>query len=147
MNKEYCEKVRISAMVLLDGEAPPLSESEIKRHVESCKDCREELEQQKQAMSLLTGRSRRVVCGDIWSKIESAIEDGSSRQTRPGKLAPFLVLCLFLITHKIIEVMPSVTAGLAVKLIPVGVIALFFCLLRENPFKINQNLRLEGDMR
>jgi len=147
MNKEYCEKVRISGMVLLDGEVPPLSASEIKKHVESCKDCREELVQQNQAMSLLDGRSRRVISGDIWPKIESAIEAGRFRQTRPGRLVPFLMLCLFLITHKIIEVMPSVTAGLAVKLMPVGVIVLFFCLLKENPLKINQNLRLEGDMR
>jgi len=147
MNKEYCEKVRISAMVLLDGEAPQLSESEINKHIESCTDCRLELEQQKQAVSLLAGRSRRVVAEDVWPQIEPLIEATRSGRRRPGTVGPFIILCLFLVTHKIIEVLPAITAGLAIKLTPVGVIVLFFCLLRENPFKINQNLRLEGDIR
>jgi hypothetical protein len=67
---------------------------------------------------------------------------------------PFVVLCLFLLTHKIIEVLPSVTAGVATKLAPVVVLILFFALIKQNPFKINPNLgrrqaslKLQGDIK
>ncbi|MHC4645933.1 MAG: zf-HC2 domain-containing protein [Planctomycetota bacterium] len=53
MTEEYCQKVRISAMAILDGEAPLLSAGEIAEHAESCADCRQELERQKQVLGLL----------------------------------------------------------------------------------------------
>jgi hypothetical protein len=57
----------------------------------------------------------------------------------------FVILCLFLLTYKIIEVLPFVSAGITIKLIPVGVLVLFFGLIKQNPFEINPNLRLQGE--
>lgn len=140
MNKEYCEKIRISAMALRDGETAPLSEQEIAGHVQSCADCRIEIDQQKQAAELLNGRSRRVFAQDVWPEIAAALEETKGRHAQPANALPFVLLGLFLLTFKIVEVLPSVTAGVAVKLIPVGVLVLFFGLLKQNPFEINPNL-------
>jgi len=52
MNKEYCERIRISAMAIRDGETAPLSEQEVSKHLESCVDCRLEIDKQRQATEL-----------------------------------------------------------------------------------------------
>ena len=145
MVSEYCEKIRISAMAIRDGETPPLSEQEVSKHLESCADCRLEIDQQKQAMALLDGRSRRVFAQDVWPEIAAAVEATKARPRQPASVLPFVILCLFLLTHKIIEVLPSVTAGVMIKLAPVAVLVLFFTLIKQNPFEINQNLKLQGD--
>ena len=145
MNKEYCERIRISAMALRDGESAPLSEQEISKHLESCANCRLEIDQQKQAIELLDGRSRRVFAHDVWPEIAAAMEGTNGRFEQPASAIPFVILCLFLLIHKTIEVLPSVTAGVTIKLIPVVVLVLFFGLIKQNPFEINPNLRLQGD--
>lgn len=147
MNKEYCEKIQVSAMAILDGEAPQLSEKDINKHLESCADCRLELEQQKQAAGLLNGQGRRVFNEDISFGIAAAIEAPEAGPKQPANVPAFVILCLFLLVYKIIEVLPAVTPGVVIKMMPLLVILLFFSLLKQNPFTINQNLRLEGDIR
>jgi hypothetical protein len=132
-------------MATRDGESPPLSEQEVKKHLESCADCWLEIDRQRQAIKLLDGRSRRVFTQDVWPEIAAATKGTAVGQKQPASVLPFVVLCLFLLTHKIIEVLPSVTAGVIIKLAPVVVLVLFFALIKQNPFEINQNLRLQGD--
>ena len=148
-------------MAICDGETAPLSEQEIARHLESCADCRIEIDQQKQAAEILNSRSRQVFAHDVWpalsprlvgrvgqvGQVRQARPQGHAKPAQPANVLPFVLLCLFLLTFKIIEVLPSVTAGVAVKLIPVGVLVLFFTLLKQNPFRINENLKLQGDIR
>jgi predicted anti-sigma-YlaC factor YlaD len=147
MNKEYCEKIRISAMAILDGEVPQLPEKDINKHLESCADCRLELEQQKQAAGLLDGQNRRVFTEDISPRVAAAVEAAEAGPKQPANVPAFVIFCLFLIAYKIIEVLPAVTPGVVIKMMPLLVILLFFSLLKQNPFTINQNLRLEGDIR
>jgi hypothetical protein len=145
MNKKYCEKIRISVMAIHDGELPQLSEQEISKHLDSCADCRLEIYQQKRATELLNGRSRRVFTYDVWPGIVTAMEGTKGRLKQPANVPAFVILCLFLLTYKIIEVLPFVSAGITIKLIPVGVLVLFFGLIKQNPFEINPNLRLQGE--
>jgi anti-sigma factor RsiW len=154
MNKEYCERIRISAMAIRDGETAPLAEQEVSKHLESCADCRLEIGRQEQAMELLNGRSRRIFAHDVWPEIATALEETKGRPEQHANVLAFVILCLFLLTYKVVEVLPSITAGIAIKLIPVGVLVLFFALLKQNPFEINPNLgrrqaslKLQGDTR
>ena len=147
MVSEYCERIRMSAMAIRDGETPPLPEQEVSMHLESCADCRLEIDQQKQAMEFLDGRSRRVFAQDVWPEIAAAMETTKAGRRQPASVLPFVVLCLFLLAHKIIEVLPSVTAGVLIKLAPVAVLVLFFALIKQNPFQINENLQLQGDIK
>ena len=147
MNKEYCEKVRISAMAISDGEQPLLSELQIKEHIESCADCRLELEQQKYAMELLSGQERRPYDIDVWSGIETVIEQSAVRTKPRMQLWLFAALGLVLFACKIIEVLPVFAPGVIFKLMSLVIVFVFFILLGQNPFIINQNLTLKGDIK
>jgi hypothetical protein len=136
MNKEYCEKIRISAMAISDGEQPLLSELQIKEHIESCADCRLELEQQKYATELLSGQKRRLYDVDVLSGIEAVIEQSAIRPKHSLQLWKFAALGLILFAYKIIEVLPVFSPGV-----------IFFVLLGQNPFIINQNLTIKGDVK
>jgi predicted anti-sigma-YlaC factor YlaD len=132
-------------MAIRDGESPPLFEQEVSKHLESCSDCRLEIDQQSQAIQLLDGRTRRIFAQDVWPEIAATMEATKARPKQPVSVLPFVALSVFLLMHKIIEVLPSVTAGVMIKLAPVAVLVLFFTLIKQNPFKINQNLKLQGD--
>ena len=132
----------MSAMAILDGEEPQLSAKEINEHLQSCADCRHELELQKDIAKLLGNQNRRSFTEDICSRIAAVIQESEARRYAGQKLWPFVVLGLILLGYKIIEVLPGVTAGLVIKSTPLVVIIVFFSLLKQNPFKINQNLRL-----
>lgn len=147
MNKEYCERIQVSATAILDGEAPQLSEKEVKEHLESCADCRLELEHQRHAVGLLDRQSRRVFVEDVWAAIAVAIQQSTATPKGGQQLCPFVVFGLILLAYKIIEVLPAVSPGVVIKLIPLGVMVLFFGFLKQNPFFINQNLTLKGDTR
>jgi len=145
MNKEYCEKIRISVMAISDGERPLLSELQIKEHIESCADCRLELEQQKYATKLLDGQRRRPYEVDVWSGIEPVIEQSAIRPKHSLQLWLFAALGLILFAYKIIEVLPVFAPGVIFKLMSLVIVFVFFVLLGQNPFIINQNLILKGD--
>jgi len=147
MNKEYCEKVRISAMAISDGEQSLLSELQIKEHIESCADCRLELEQQKNATELLSGQKRRLYDVDVWSGIETVIEQSAIRPKHRLQLWLFAALGLILFAYKIIEVLPVFAPGVIFKLMSLAVVFVFFILLGQNPFIINQNLTIKGDVK
>jgi predicted anti-sigma-YlaC factor YlaD len=144
MSEEFCEKVRISAMAILDGEKPTLPANEVDEHIRSCADCQRAVEQQGQTAGLLAGQSRRVFAEDVWPKVAVSIE-ASARPKHLREVFLFVLLGVFLLAYKVIEVLPGIATGVAIKLAPLVVVFVFFCLLRQNPFAINQNLRLEGD--
>ena len=147
MNKEYCEKVRLSAMVILDGEIPPLSVKELDEHLKSCVDCRRELEQQKVVIRLLDEQNRQLITEDVCSRVAATIEELRVKPESRQRLGLFIVLGLILLVYKVIEVLPNFTSGLVIKMLPLVPVFVFFVLLKENPFKVNQNLKLEGDLR
>ena len=134
-------------MAISDGELPQLSELQIKEHVESCTDCRVELEKQKYAIELLDGQKRRPYDVDVWSGIKPVIEQSAIRPMHRLQLWMFAALGLILFTYKIIEVLPVFTPGVVVKLTSLVIVFVFFVLLRQNPFAINQNLILKGDLK
>lgn len=144
MSKDFCEKVRISAMAILDGEEPPLSARQVNEHLESCVECRHELEEQRLAAGLLNGKSRRVFAEDVWPRVADCIE-AKAEPKHPGELPLLVTLSILLVAYKILEVLPGVDAGVIIKLVPLVAVLVFFSLLKQNPLTISQNLRLEGD--
>ena len=72
-------------------------------------------------------------------------EVSANIKSRQG-LGPFIILGLILLVYKVIEVLPSFTPSLIIKLTPVILVFVFFGLLKENPFKVNQNLKLKGNI-
>ena len=147
MNTEYCEKVRLSAMVTLDGEISPLSVKELDEHLKSCAECRCELEQQKIAIGLLDEQSRRLITEDVCSKVAATIKESRVKLKSRQGLGLFIVLSFILLVYKVIEVLPDFTPGLVIKMMPMVSVFVFFVLLKQNPFKVNKNLKVQGDIR
>jgi predicted anti-sigma-YlaC factor YlaD len=134
-------------MAILDGEVPQLSKEEISEHLESCADCRDVLEQQKDANRLLVEQSRRSSTEDIWPRVMAAIEESTASRKTDVELYVLGLLGLVLFVCKIVEVLPGLTPGVVIKLMPLAVIFIFFALLRQNPFSLSQHLRTQGDIR
>jgi anti-sigma factor RsiW len=134
-------------MAILDGEIPQLSKEEISEHLESCADCRYELEQQKEVMGLLAEQSRRSSTEDIWPRVSAAIGESTAGRKTNVELYVLGLLGLVLFIYKIFEVLPNLTPGAVIKLMPLAVVFIFFALLRQNPFSLSQHLRTQGDIR
>ncbi len=147
MSRKYCEKVQVSAMAILDGEVPQWPKEEISKHLESCADCRYGLEQQKEMMGLLAEQSRRSSTEDIWPRVAAAIEESTASRKTDVELCVLGLLGLVLFIYKIFEVLPGLAPGVVIKLMPLAVIFIFFALLRQNPFGLNQHLRTQGEIR
>lgn len=56
-----------------------------------------------------------------------------------------MVLGVLLLGYRIAEMIPDHDFGLVFKFIPVLFVIVAFGYLRENPFKINTELRFEGE--
>ena len=147
MTSERCEKVRWAALAALDGETPPLSEREIQEHLATCAACRAEVAQLQRALAPLNRQKPRVFTEDVWPGVEAALR----RQTAPA--APrreayvFAVLGLFLFACKVVGVLPELGGNWLPKVLPLVAALVLFGVLKQNPFHITGNLKLEGDLR
>jgi hypothetical protein len=139
MDPSNCESVRIAAMALADGEQAALDPEFIAAHVIGCQACRLELELLRGFDAQIAGKSRRQYPVDLWPRIEPRLA-APSRQRRV-----FLVLGILLVAYKIAEFAPSREFGLVVQLVPIAIALAVFRYLKENPFRITTELKLEGE--
>ena len=140
MNKMNCEDILIQKSALLDGESADLSAEEINAHLETCENCRQEIERMENAVFLPERQKRRAPEADLWSAIETRIDAETATAT---KWQPFILLGAFLVVYKLVEMLPERDLGWALKIVPFVLIAAVFGFLKENPFKINTELLLE----
>ena len=140
MNKMNCEDILIQKSALLDGEKADLSAEEINAHLEICESCRQEIAQMENTVFLLKRQERRGIDADLWSAIEKRIPAETANKTN---WQPFILLGVFLVVYKLVEMLPERDFGLALKLVPFVLVAVLFGFLKENPFKINTELILE----
>lgn len=134
MKELSCEDVLRAQMAAADGEEPALSKELVATHVAGCANC-----QQLQALDqVLTGHTLREQHVDLWPAIENRITK------RVVDWQPFVVIGLLLVIIKLLEMLPARDLGVALKLVPLVIVALLFVLIKENPFKINTELVMEG---
>ena len=155
MTELNCENVCLSAMALLDGHQAPLSPESIESHLAQCQNCREEVAQLGALTELLSAQKRRDYTEDVWPAIRPAINqelgaDLAGAAARPSGRAssttlPFVFLGVLLLSFKLAEMLPQADLGLIFKLVPVLLVLAVFGYLKENPFRINASLRLEGE--
>jgi hypothetical protein len=146
MKSDECEATILSLMAVFDGETPLLSAEQTAQHVSSCAQCQLEVKDQKAAASLLSGQKRRADNADLWLQIEKRINNKSISKPVMGRNF-FLLLGAILIIYKLLEMIPSQGPGFLFKFVPVVFIAALFYVFKENPFKINTELKLEGESR
>jgi predicted anti-sigma-YlaC factor YlaD len=147
MKPQKCEEVVLAAMAVADGEQPILSVDQVEAHLTNCPDCRREVEQLNSLAKLLDGQKRRELSPDLWLSISERLGPSTATPTtaRGQNWQPFLLLGLLLVIFKLVEMIPERDFGLMFKLVPLLFVIAVFSYLKENPFKINLELKLEGD--
>ena len=145
MTKLNCESVCMASMAVADGYQPELSSDQIEAHLASCADCRREVEQLRALSSLLDAQERRQPTENVWQRVERRLADASPAPSNSPAWHPFVLLGALLIGYRIVEMIPDRDFGFIFKLVPVLFVIAAFSYLRENPFKINSELRLEGE--
>jgi hypothetical protein len=141
MNTTECEQVMCAALARLDGESPPLSEKETLDHLAQCQRCREELAALTSALQPLDVQTRRPFEHDLWPDMAAQVSPGRP-QAAPKVMILFGLFGLFLLTAKILELSPQMMPGLIIKPISIVGTLIFFCLLKQNPFRICADLAL-----
>lgn len=140
MKELTCENVLMAEMAAADGEESGLSKELLAAHIAGCANCQHELEQSQALDQLLAGHTLSESRVDLWPAIENRI-------AKPGSSVlgwkPFALIGLLLVISKLFEMLPARDPGMAIKLVPLVIVALLFVLIKENPFRINTELVLE----
>lgn len=145
MTKLNCESVCMAAMAIADGYQPELSSDQVEAHLADCSDCRREVGQLRALSSLLDAQERRQRTENVWNLVERRLPDAASAQSTSQAWRPFLLLGVLLLGYRIVEMIPDRYFGFLFKLVPILFVIAAFSYLRENPFKIDSELRLEGE--
>ncbi|HST19686.1 MAG TPA: hypothetical protein VLR90_01090 [Blastocatellia bacterium] len=144
MKLDECEETVFSVMAEMDGETPILSPEQTARHVTGCERCRAEIERQKAAVNLLQRQKRQTTSTvDLWLEVEKRIREQPISELVPARYF-FFLLGAILVIYKLFEMIPAQDWGFWFKLAPLVFVAALFYFFRENPFKINTELKLEG---
>lgn len=139
MNEINCENALMAKMAEIDGEEISISAELINLHLKNCANCRKEIEQLQVADVTLKKMERREQTTDLWTAIEARIE---AKSISPINWKPFALCGVILVAYKLLEMLPAEGFGLAFKLVPFIFIVALFTFLKENPFKINEELAL-----
>jgi hypothetical protein len=144
MKSDECEETILSLMAIVDGEPPLISKEQAARHVIGCEKCQMEIKRQEAAANMLSGQKRRADAIYLWREIEKRISNEPISKPIMSRNV-FLLLGAILIIYKLLEMIPAQDLGLLFKFVPVVFIAALFYFFKENPFKINTELKLEGE--
>jgi len=145
MTELNCESVCMAAMAMADGYQSTLSAGEIKTHIENCPDCRQEVAQLQALSTLLDTQERRPQVANTWTSLEARFSAGPVEQSASPQRHLFLLLGVLLIGYRLVELLPDRNLDWFFKLLPIILVVAAFSYLRENPFKITAELRLEGE--
>lgn len=144
MSELNCESVTMAAMAIADGYQPELSSEQIGTHLVSCGDCRRELGQLQELSSLLDSQERRLPTENLWQNIERRLPS-VTRTSTSRVSAAFMFLGALLLGYRLLELIPDRDFSFLFKFVPLLLVIAAFGYLRENPFKINSELSLEGE--
>jgi len=138
-----CESVCLAMMATLDGREAGLARETIERHLADCPRCREEVEQLKALNGLLAAQERREQTADVWPVVKARINIHEQRKATSSTW--LMVLGSLLFGYWLLELIPQLDLGMMFKVVPVLIAIAIFVYVKENPFKINAQLRLEGE--
>ena len=131
-------------MAVFDGGPSELSVAAIENHIASFATCGEDIEQLKSLATWLSQQERREQTVDLWPVIRHELDQREGAKRSPD-WRTFLLLTVLLPAYRLVEIVPRIEMSAFIKLIPVLVVIGIFGYLRENPFKINASLTLEGE--
>lgn len=139
-----CESIQVAAMALHDGEASPLSAKEIEAHLSKCELCKEELQALQVVDEVLNSQKRMNFQVDAWPTVSQRLESKSESASFSWRVLLLFGIPLF--GYKALLLLLQTGPSLWSKLVPVLLVIGIFTYLRTNPFKINSELTLSGEL-
>lgn len=140
MKKTNCENILMAMAAVFDGEKTEFSPEELNSHLAGCRNCRQEIEEMQNTFNLLKNYERAMRDEDLWSGIENRI---GAEKSSAISLTPFVLLGIFLVGYKLLEMIPAEDFGFVFRFVPLVFVIVLFVFIRENPFKINAQLAPE----
>jgi len=129
-----------AALARMDGELPQLGEKEVLDHLANCQSCRDELAGLTAVFRPLNEQKRRAFPHDLWPEVEAALASPAQVLPDYNYIVMSSIFGAILLVAKVLEVSPGIAPGPLIKLISIVVTIGFFCLLRQNPFQIREDL-------
>lgn len=145
MDDTLCEQIRMAAMALEDGEPPDISPREVAAHVDTCAACRREIAALHDTAALFSRVERRHDHTDLRPGISAGLEPASWRWRAWLQSPIMLGIVLLLGMYKIAELALASDPTPLLRITPLIVAAALFLYLRNNPFRIESGLLLEGE--
>ncbi len=145
MKENNCEALQMAAMAAADGHPAEMTTAHIEAHLAVCGDCRSELETLGGLGRQLDSQKRRQSDEDLWRTLEPRLVDHAERSPADSRLKMWAPIGLILLSYKLIEQIPDRNLALMYKLLPLLLVTAVFVYLKQNPFKINTELKLEGE--
>ena len=139
-----CESVMLAAMALIDGERPSLSTFELEDHLSWCELCKEEVDALRELHQVFNSRKRVHQQVAVWPTISQRLDSGAAKTQFSWRLV--LLFGVPLLGYKGLMLILQIAPSLWLKFIPVILVILVFAVLRTNPFKINSELTLSGEL-
>lgn len=140
MKETNCENILVAMAAVFDGEKTEFSPEELNSHLAACPNCRQEIEEMQNTFNLLKNYERAMRDEDLWSGIENRI---GAEKSSAISLTPFVLLGIFLVGYKLLEMIPAEDFGFVFRFVPLVFVIVLFVFIRENPFKINAQLAPE----
>jgi hypothetical protein len=140
MKELSCEDVLIAQMAAADREELEFSKKHLQKHIAGCANCQHKLKQIHALNRVLADHTLSEPRVNLWPSIENGI---AKRTRNVLGWRPFALIGLLLVICKLLEMLPARDPGMALKLVPLAIVALLFVLIKENPFRINTELVLE----
>jgi anti-sigma factor RsiW len=144
MTEINCESIRLAAMALADGEESPFRREEIEMHLRNCDLCRAEIESLHSINELLTSQKRLRSEVDLWPQVSERLEP--TTESAPFSWRVLLLFGVPLFGYKALLLILQAAPSLWSKLIPIVLVIAIFSYLKTNPFKINCELTVRGEL-
>jgi len=129
-------------MAIADGEKPLILMADIEFHLAQCDRCRSEVERVKSVIDLLNSQRRRERTESVWGRVAERLSRGERARAASDHWPWLLLLGLLLAGYRVVIVALDLEPGLWLKLAPALLAIAVFGLLRENPFKVNSELKV-----
>jgi hypothetical protein len=138
MNQPGCEEMQIAAMAIEEGQVPEIPVPLVREHLNQCPACRDAVTAISSTLATLAHRTRRRHPADLWPAIQ--------RNVAPRPAAwPYVVLAVLLGVYELIDLVSDRQWSIAIQIIPVLIAFGLFRILKQSPFQIATELRLEGE--
>ncbi|HSE35981.1 MAG TPA: hypothetical protein VLG74_01685 [Blastocatellia bacterium] len=142
MKTVNCEAVRMASSAASDGYRGPLEPAQIEDHLARCGDCRSEVDRLGELVRLLDSLNRREFDEQVWSGIEARLAAQESVGGASRDLRLLVPVGVVLLAYKLFEQTAARNIGFQIKLVPLLLVIVLFVRLKENPFKISAELKV-----